>query len=91
MGVALQDLEAPVMKDTNSLVCLTDWEHKPGVLNSENSGHIKYSAVHIGGHAARGDLPAGNGLNNLLLRSQGVTGAILPGRKSLNPPERWIR
>ena len=29
MGVALQDLEAPVTKDTNSLVCLTGWEHKP--------------------------------------------------------------
>lgn len=27
-GIALQDLEAPVIKDTNSLVCLTDWEHK---------------------------------------------------------------
>ena len=29
MGVALQSLDAPVMKDTNSLVCLTGWEHKP--------------------------------------------------------------
>ena len=29
MGVALQNLDAPVIKDTNSLVCLTDWEHKP--------------------------------------------------------------
>ncbi len=29
MGVALQNLDAPVMKDTNSLVCLTRWEHKP--------------------------------------------------------------
>ena len=29
MGIALQSLEAPVMKDTNSLVCLTGWEHKP--------------------------------------------------------------
>ena len=29
MGVALLDLEVPVMKDTNSLVCLTGWEHKP--------------------------------------------------------------
>ena len=29
MGVALQNLDAPVTKDTNSLVCLTDWEHKP--------------------------------------------------------------
>ena len=29
MGVALQSLEAPVMKDTNSLVCLTTWERKP--------------------------------------------------------------
>ena len=29
MGVALQNLDAPVTKDFNSLVCLTDWEHKP--------------------------------------------------------------
>ena len=29
MGSALQDLEAPVTKDTNSLVCLTAWERKP--------------------------------------------------------------
>ena len=29
MGIALQSLDAPVMKDTNSLVCLTGWEHKP--------------------------------------------------------------
>ena len=29
MGVPLQNLDAPVIKDTNSLVCLTDWEHKP--------------------------------------------------------------
>ena len=31
MGVPLPNLEAPVMKDTNSLVCLTEWEHKPDV------------------------------------------------------------
>lgn len=29
MGVALQSLDVPVMKDTNSLVCLTKWERKP--------------------------------------------------------------
>lgn len=29
MGIALHSLEAPVAKDTNSLVCLTGWEHKP--------------------------------------------------------------
>ena len=29
MGVALQNLDAPVMKDTNSLICLSGWEHKP--------------------------------------------------------------
>ena len=29
MGVALQDLNAPVIKDTNTLVCLAGWEHKP--------------------------------------------------------------
>ena len=29
MGIALGTLDAPVTKDTNSLVCLTDWEHKP--------------------------------------------------------------
>ena len=29
MGVALQTLDAPVTKATNSLVCLSDWEHKP--------------------------------------------------------------
>ena len=31
MGIALQNLDAPVTKDTNSLVCLTDWEHKPDI------------------------------------------------------------
>ena len=29
MGIALANLNAPVTKDTNSLVCLTGWEHKP--------------------------------------------------------------
>ena len=29
MGVALSSLDAPVTKDTNSLVCLTNWERKP--------------------------------------------------------------
>ena len=29
MGIPLQSLDAPVTKDTNSLVCLTGWEHKP--------------------------------------------------------------
>lgn len=29
MGIALHDLDAPVIKDTNSLVCLTDLERKP--------------------------------------------------------------
>ncbi len=29
MGIALTNLDAPVTKDTNSLVCLTSWEHKP--------------------------------------------------------------
>ena len=31
MGIALTDLNAPVTKDTNSLVCLTSWEHKPDI------------------------------------------------------------
>ena len=35
MGVPLPNLEAPVMKDTNSLVCLTEWEHKPDVPGGE--------------------------------------------------------
>ena len=29
MGIALTNLDAPVTKDTNCLVCLTGWEHKP--------------------------------------------------------------
>jgi len=29
MGTALEDLDAPVIKSTNSLVCLTELEHKP--------------------------------------------------------------
>lgn len=29
MGTPLTSLEAPVTKDTNSLVCLASWEHKP--------------------------------------------------------------
>lgn len=28
MGVAVQDLEAPVVKNTNSLLCLADWERR---------------------------------------------------------------
>ena len=31
MGIALQNLDAPVTKDTNCLVCLTGWEHKPDI------------------------------------------------------------
>ena len=31
MGIGLTNLDAPVTKDTNSLVCLTGWEHKPDV------------------------------------------------------------
>lgn len=30
MGVALEELDAPVIKDTNSLICLTAGERKPG-------------------------------------------------------------
>ena len=29
MGIHLTSLDAPVTKDTNSLVCLASWEHKP--------------------------------------------------------------
>ena len=29
MGIPLTSLDAPVTKDTNSLVCLASWEHKP--------------------------------------------------------------
>lgn len=29
MGIPLTNLDAPVTKDTNSLVCLASWEHKP--------------------------------------------------------------
>ena len=67
--IALQSLDAPVTKDVNSLVCLTGWEHKP---DTPSGVCIRCG---IGRRAPGGHLPAGDGLDDLLLRPQGVAGA----------------